>query len=65
MIQEETRRRWRERARFLVNRQDRLSTWELRFLGTIAGRLDRGEDISFRESRKLREIFKREELKDG
>lgn len=65
MISGETRRRWEERARYLVSRQHRLSAWELLFLGNVTMRLFRGGDLSWKESRKLREIFKREEHRDG
>jgi hypothetical protein len=65
MISDKTNQQWQDRARYLVSRQHRLSSWELRFLDTVTSRLFRGGDLSWKESRKLREIFKREERQDG
>ena len=59
MITEATRHKWRTRTDWLIEQQDKLTDWELGFIESMDIKLDSGIDLSFRESIKLGEIFKR------
>ena len=65
MISEKTREAWRDEVRFLTSHQEALTPWELRFLGNVADLIDRGIDITFRQSKTLRRIYRREQARIG
>ena len=65
MISEETREAWRDQVRFLISHQEALTTWELSLLGGTAALVDSGFDLSFRQSKALRRIYKREQARLG
>lgn len=65
MISEKTRKAWRDQVRFLISHQEALTPWELSLLGSTASLVDRGLDLSFRQSKSLRRIYRREQGRIG
>ncbi len=55
MLSKETRHHWDFQLAELLSR-DCLSKWELEFLESIDARRDKGEDLTWKQSKKLREV---------
>ncbi len=65
MISEETREAWRDQVRYLISHQEALTPWELSLLGSAAALVERGLDLSFKQSKSLRRIYRREQGRIG
>ena len=65
MISEETRDSWHDMVGFLSSHQENLEPWDLSFLGGMAALVDRRIDLSFKQSKSLRRIYKREQARIG
>lgn len=65
MINNETRERWDRQISTIQGasneKQIRLTEWEDEFLDSILYTLSKGKDISWRQSKALRSIYKRVE----
>ena len=55
-ISKETREKWDDYIRFVINNQDKLNDWELEFIESVSSFRDKGNDLSFKQSKCLSKI---------
>ena len=58
-ISGQTKRRWAKRVEYLIENQDGLTDWEIGFVESMERRLGAGLDLTFGQSIKLGEVFKK------
>jgi len=57
MTPEEYRARWHNRVDFCIAHTDKMSDWEVAFVDDMNTVLDRGRDLTLRQSFKLNEVY--------
>lgn len=66
MISQETRNKWTREVEFLEESGwDECSDWECGFIEAMSIRLEQGGDLTFKQSSKLADIYKRVQEKLG
>lgn len=61
MISNDTRTKWRNKVQAIIDAQDAkqlvLTEWEIGFIDSIDDRCSKGYDLSFRQAKKLGNIY--------
>ena len=56
-ISDETRERWKKWTAVLLEKAEHLTDWEVEFVDSIDKWLSDGKDLTWRQSKALRELF--------
>lgn len=59
MILDEVRAAWPKWIERIEKDQEHLNQWELEFVDDVSEQISRGVDLTFKQSKKLREIVRR------